>query len=333
MIFSFRAYRLPFLFMSIAICILMVSGVFSTTASAEKSSRNRIFIAQRDTDILPIEDPTDFNSENPEYKGGTGSNEGSDKIVGTLKSIITFLKYLIGVLAFSWFIWAGIRMISAGDKEDQAKAAQKGALYSIVALLLVVLIEPLITNTLFGGGAFDPGAQLDLKNIEIAIGAGWLEVIAVVEWVKAFSILLGFAYLLFSAWKFLQDLGGEEEISKQRITLLWMAVGFIVVALDRIIIQEVFYKTFLGVDARVLFEQNAVKGIQEIVGILNYMLQFLGIIAIGIIIYAGFLMITSFGNEENWEKGKKILTASGIGFLIILMSYILVNSVLTGRVL
>jgi len=55
--------------------------------------------------------------------------------------------------------------------------------------------------------------------------------------------------------------------------------------------------------------------------IINISLGFLGIIALLIILYAGFLWMTSGGNEEKIAKAKKTLIAGVIGLVIILSSW------------
>ncbi|HBA36569.1 TPA: hypothetical protein DCZ15_01690 [Candidatus Falkowbacteria bacterium] len=61
---------------------------------------------------------------------------------------------------------------------------------------------------------------------------------------------------------------------------------------------------------------------RTIVGrIINIALGFLGVIAVGFIIYAGFIWMTSGGNEENIIKAKNILKNAVIGLIIILASW------------
>lgn len=62
--------------------------------------------------------------------------------------------------------------------------------------------------------------------------------------------------------------------------------------------------------------------------ITNFVLGFLGLIAILIVIYGGFLYLTDAGKAEQAEKGKKAITYAIMGILIILGSYAIVNTVL-----
>lgn len=58
--------------------------------------------------------------------------------------------------------------------------------------------------------------------------------------------------------------------------------------------------------------------------VIRVVLGLLGILAIGLILYAGFLWMTSGGNEEQVEKSKAILQNSMIGLIIVLASYSIV---------
>jgi len=57
--------------------------------------------------------------------------------------------------------------------------------------------------------------------------------------------------------------------------------------------------------------------------IINLALGFLGIIAVGIILFGGFKWMTAAGNEDKVEEAKKVLSAGVIGLLIVLSSWAL----------
>lgn len=65
----------------------------------------------------------------------------------------------------------------------------------------------------------------------------------------------------------------------------------------------------------------------SITKVINYLLTFLGILAVIMIIYAGILMIMAQGEEENVEKGKKIIIWAVVGIIVITLSYAIVNFV------
>jgi len=62
-----------------------------------------------------------------------------------------------------------------------------------------------------------------------------------------------------------------------------------------------------------------------ILSVINYFLTFLAIIAIAFIIYGGYLMVMAGGDEENVEKGKKILIWAIVGMILVITSYTIVR--------
>lgn len=62
--------------------------------------------------------------------------------------------------------------------------------------------------------------------------------------------------------------------------------------------------------------------------IIRTALGFLGIVALVLILYGGFVWMTAGGNEENIQKAKKILVNAAIGLIIILSAYAIASFVI-----
>ena len=62
-----------------------------------------------------------------------------------------------------------------------------------------------------------------------------------------------------------------------------------------------------------------------VVGVINFLLGFLGLLAVILVIYAGFLYVTDAGGDENIGKAKNIILYAIIGLVIIFASYAIVN--------
>ncbi|MCF7845719.1 MAG: hypothetical protein K9L85_00600 [Candidatus Peribacteraceae bacterium] len=71
------------------------------------------------------------------------------------------------------------------------------------------------------------------------------------------------------------------------------------------------------------------SAIGTITGWTNFVLPFVGVIAIAAIIYAGFLYLTAAGNEEQTKKAKNIIMWVVIGIILIFSAYAIVNSLLS----
>ena len=63
------------------------------------------------------------------------------------------------------------------------------------------------------------------------------------------------------------------------------------------------------------------------VSVVKYLMTFLGIIAVVVILYGGFMWMTASGNEDRVDKAKKIIIAGAIGLVVVLAAYAIVNFV------
>ena len=67
-----------------------------------------------------------------------------------------------------------------------------------------------------------------------------------------------------------------------------------------------------------------------LVGIINGFLGLLGVIALGVLIYGGYVWMTSGGISQRIALAKRILLSAVIGFIIILTSWAIVNYIING---
>lgn len=71
--------------------------------------------------------------------------------------------------------------------------------------------------------------------------------------------------------------------------------------------------------------------------VIQILLLLSAVVAILFIVIGGFMYMTSSGNQEQADKGKKMITNAIIGLIVIILSYtiisIVINTVTTGNVL
>jgi len=61
-----------------------------------------------------------------------------------------------------------------------------------------------------------------------------------------------------------------------------------------------------------------------VINIIQWILGFLGLIAVIIILYGGFVWMTAAGNEEKVSKAKKVIGAAVVGLIIVLLAWAIV---------
>lgn len=70
---------------------------------------------------------------------------------------------------------------------------------------------------------------------------------------------------------------------------------------------------------------NLEDGVQ---GIISFITNLLYLIAVGFVLYGGFLMLTAGGDEDKVKKGKTILMQAFLGLLVIFLASSLVGFIL-----
>lgn len=70
-----------------------------------------------------------------------------------------------------------------------------------------------------------------------------------------------------------------------------------------------------------------------IANIVRIILGFLGIVTIIIILYGGFIWMTSFGEEDKIDQAKKLISAGVVGLVIVLTAYALSSFVINSLTL
>ncbi|MBU0647549.1 pilin [Patescibacteria group bacterium] len=101
------------------------------------------------------------------------------------------------------------------------------------------------------------------------------------------------------------------------ISLIWLLTPASVLADDYLV------DFFGGKKEGTLFEQIA----PFLANTISFLLSIAGFVATIYIIYAGYLLVTSQGNEQQIETGKKALTGSIIGLVIALSGVLIINSI------
>ena len=62
--------------------------------------------------------------------------------------------------------------------------------------------------------------------------------------------------------------------------------------------------------------------------IINYVLGFLGLIAVAMIIFGGMTYVTAAGEQGEVDSAKKIIMYAVVGLIIVILSYAIVSTVL-----
>ncbi len=66
-----------------------------------------------------------------------------------------------------------------------------------------------------------------------------------------------------------------------------------------------------------------------LVSLINFILDFLGLIVIAMLVYGGFQYVLAMGDSGKLKKSKGIMTAAIVGFFIVVISFSIVATIIT----
>lgn len=219
------------------------------------------------------------------------------------------------VTAF-WPVWviagvlvlvvAGFTLVTANDEGKLEKARS-----TIIAVVIGGIVTTIIyfLGTLGFVGIMYNGFSgiLLISNNQISI-----EAVGIAEWLMVISVMLGMVFIIIAALRAVSSLGDEGKYENARNAVLQAVIGFIVIA------ASYTFKI-------VFFEARTPSALIAIMaGKILIVLTVILIIAVGVLIYAGFRMIISFGDESQYEAAKQLAIRVAVGILIILLSFALV---------
>ncbi|MFA6039252.1 MAG: hypothetical protein WCV62_00795 [Candidatus Peribacteraceae bacterium] len=228
-------------------------------------------------------------------------------------SLALQMRPFLAYAAIFTIMYAGYRMVIGQD--DNAREKAKTILtMSIAGLILAYLIEPIILAFYGATG-------------EVALGGGACEGVTVlattvtefIDWALTILAVAAMLTIIFVALKSVYTYTSDEGVTQLRKTVISIAFGIAVLVL-RLAISATLTGNMLCAPAA----PSAGILIAKAVNIVAAVLTFVGLAAVAVVIYAGILYLTSFGNEAQAEKGKSLLIRSLIGLVVILLSYGLV---------
>lgn len=131
-------------------------------------------------------------------------------------------------------------------------------------------------------------------------------------------------FVLIGGIMYMASAGDEKRIEKAKAIFTSALIGLFIALAAPTFIHTIVYDIFQGnfnpIGAAPSFKVILTK-------VLNFLLSIVGTIGIIGLVSGGIMYLTSYGNEERIEKGKKILVASIIGIVICLGALLIVRQI------
>lgn len=194
-------------------------------------------------------------------------------------------------------------------------------MYAGIGLVAILLVDRGI-DFLYGPAG--------VARTELTTDQGFTdEIYGIVNFLKAIIGTIAILFIVVSGVRTLFATGEEDQITKQKKSLLWIGVGLILIAINEVIIENVFISPTQQSDQ--IRTSNITSIINTIGGVIQFLLGFVGLIAFGALIYGAATMIMNYGNDEMVEKSKKIIRNAIIGIIVILSAYTIVATLVIFR--
>lgn len=279
---------------------------------------------------LPFE-ASDVGLQSFDYqdqKNAGARTDGSSQINNAVLAVVDWARNLLGTLALIWILVHAYALLTGGDSEEDLDKAKHSIIYGITALLLSFLAEPIVRNVIYGGGS-NLAAGEAIFNQEVSTFAFLQELQGVIRFIKTFIGIVAVVMIIITGAQSLMSMeeGAED---KQKRNIIWILIGIVIIVLNEVIIQTGIYGAarYNPDTNKVELLRSSFQTITEVSGLLTFAMSFFALGGLTAIIYGGFLVLTASVDEEQASKGKKIIQSVGIGFVIVIISYTLVRTVL-----
>ena len=242
---------------------------------------------------------------------GEGTEIGFRNLFQGKKSKIIFVvNILLGAFAILWLVVLGAKFIIAqGDVEKLTKYKTEFG-WIVVGLICISVAEY-------------AGFQILDPTKDILEGSSANNFQGKIHQIKWYIEILIVGIILIKTMMVGYDLitGGEDDEAIEREKGFFQTFFF---GAFFILMAEVLVRIFAGENKAGDFvgpKEAVGQAVSEIVGLLNFILSFVGVTALIMLILASLYYVISFGNEDQMNRAKRIIISCIIGIVIVISSY------------
>lgn len=250
----------------------------------------------------------------------TNQTDLRDMIVSIAKSI----RNIFYILASVYFIIIAIRLITTSNTEEEVQNFKKWILYITVGIIIMNLAFAIVYYLYNDASLWRASTDIDLWNYGYRILENIMyPIIKLLETATAFFFLL---IALFSFFRLITANGNEDEARRGRMSIFYAILGFVLVIIAAELVFTVYGDCQWGLSQTAQIFGTTCTGNTNISGVVGIIIEvikwlnsFVAVAVIIMIIYSGFTIMFSGGNEEKITNARKsiIYIFVGIGILVI----------------
>lgn len=253
-------------------------------------------------------------------------------------------RSIIGAVAVVMAVYAGIRMVTAYGNEEVYSTQKRNLFYCVVGLAIVGLGGEVSNILAVSCPDFTAPGQTKLsctqggflKDPNAIVRASTLfnqRTKIIITFIKYLIGSVAVFMIIRNGFRMITQGSNEEELGKDKKSLMYSLAGLFLIIISDTMISQVFYKLDVTRYPGVGGAQpgvDAARGVQELVGITNYVVAFVGTLAVGALVVGGIMYITARGDDANIEKAKRVITAALAGIILIFGAFAIVSTFISG---
>ncbi|MBC7503629.1 hypothetical protein H7169_01545 [Candidatus Gracilibacteria bacterium] len=279
----------------------------------------------RETNLGTTGSPTtlldEFSSPIREFFFTPGA-AGGEGVIGIFTTIAFQIKNFFIAIAVVFLIIGVINLLFSANDEESIKKWRSNIIWVSVGIFIMQIAFS-VWNTLILRGATDIiGSSLGWEF--------WINVFSPIVDLLQILASFGFLFMAVGAFFILVTAGGDEEkIKKAKNTILYAIIGFLLIRVPYAIVKAFYGRPgceysaggFASVGACDIKEVDLRGGIGIFGKLFTYFNTFLSVICVILVIYAGWLVFISGGEEEKLKKAKNTILYIVLGFIVLVASH------------
>jgi hypothetical protein len=243
-------------------------------------------------------------------------------VENTFVAIAWGIKNFFICIAVIFLIIGVTKLLFSSGDEEAAKKWRRNIIWVSVGIF-VMQIWYSVWRTLY---LKDTMTHVDGK-------LGWLFWVNIFEpIVNVMLVLASFAFLAMAIYAFyvmVSAWGNEERVKKGKNIIIYAIIGFLLIRIPKFLVTAIYgtptdackNNVWISVGICTVNDRNLADGVNIFWKILTYISGFLALLAVVLVIYAGWLIFISAGEEEKLKKAKNILIYVLIGFVALVASH------------
>lgn len=183
------------------------------------------------------------------------------------------------------------------------------------------------TATSSGGGGTGSGSGSSTIQFSNPLAYNTVEEVlgAILTGLQGIIVTLALVFLVVGAVMYVTSAGNDKQIETAKGAIFAAMIGLALGIAAPSFLKEI--SSILGWSSTPSSVSGAVSIATILLNVLNFLLNILGILAIIMMVIGGFMYLTSAGDEDRIDRGKKILIWSIVGVIVALASLIIVRQI------